>query len=232
MVLSEIDHIGMGLKFEYRRLSMKLYIYEHCPFCLRTRMISGFKQLDMQYEVIMEGDAETPTRLVGKKVVPILQKQDGTHMTESLDIVQYLDQHTEPRYAREVAAPEIEQWCTDSADAIYKLVVPRFTKGQFKEVETETARAAFVARETKVFGDLDELIENSGEHLAKINQKLLELEDLVDTREEIHLIDFKMFPLLRSLSIVKGLQFGNKVNRYMQDVSERAQVNLLFDQAI
>ena len=52
---------------------MKLYIYEHCPFCLRTRMISGLKQLDMQYEVIMEGDAETPTRLVGKKVVPILQ---------------------------------------------------------------------------------------------------------------------------------------------------------------
>lgn len=211
---------------------MKLYIYEHCPFCLRTRMISGLKQLDMQYEVIMEGDAETPTRLVGKKVVPILQKQDGTYMTESLDIVQYLDQKIEPRYASEVVAPELEQWCKDSADAIYKLVVPRFTKGQFKEVATDEARAAFVARETRVFGDLDDLIANSGEHLAKINQKLLELEDLVDTREDVYLIDFKLFPLLRSLSIVKGLQFGNKVNRYMQNLADKSKVDLLFDQAI
>ncbi|WP_111894364.1 glutaredoxin 2 [Acinetobacter sp. MB5] len=211
---------------------MKLYIYEHCPFCLRTRMISGLKQLDMQYEVIMEGDAETPTRLVGKKVVPILQKQDGTHMTESLDIVRHLDQLAEPSYVQEVDAPKLEQWCKDSADAIYKLAVPRFTKGQFKEVETDKARAAFVARETKVFGDLDSLIANSDEYVSKINQKLLELEDLVDTREEVYLIDFKLFPLLRSLSIVKGLQFGNKVNNYMQDLADKAQVDLLFDQAI
>lgn len=211
---------------------MKLYIYEHCPFCLRTRMISGLKQLDMQYEVIMEGDAETPTRLVGKKVVPILQKQDGTHMTESLDIVQHLDQLAEPSYVQEVDAPELEQWCKDSADAIYKLVVPRFTKGQFKEVATDEARAAFVARETRVFGDLDDLMANSSEHLAKINQKLLELEDLVDTREDVYLIDFKLFPLLRSLSIVKGLQFGNKVNRYMQNLADKSKVELLFDQAI
>ena len=211
---------------------MKLYIYEHCPFCLRTRMISGLKQLEMQYEVIMEGDAETPTRLVGKKVVPILQKQDGTYMTESLDIVRYLDQLSEPSYAQEVDAPELEQWCKDSADAIFKLVVPRFTKGQFKELATDKARAAFVARETRVFGDLDDLIANSGQHLAKINQKLLELEDLVDTREDVHLIDFKLFPLLRSLSIVKGLQFGNKVNRYMQNLADKSKVDLLFDQAI
>ncbi|VTP68108.1 Glutaredoxin-2 [Leclercia adecarboxylata] len=40
----------------------------------------------------MEGDVETPTRMVGKKVVPILQKEEGVYMPESMDIVHYVDQ--------------------------------------------------------------------------------------------------------------------------------------------
>lgn len=70
---------------------MKLYIYEHCPFCTRARMIFGLKGLPVDLQVIMEGDVETPTRLIGKKAVPILEKDDGTHMGESLDIVRFVD---------------------------------------------------------------------------------------------------------------------------------------------
>jgi glutaredoxin 2 len=66
---------------------MKLYIYEHCPFCARARMIFGLKGLPVDLQVIMEGDVETPIRLIGKKVVPILEKADGTFMSESLEIV-------------------------------------------------------------------------------------------------------------------------------------------------
>lgn len=54
---------------------MKLFIYQHCPFCLRAQMIVGLKSLPVDIDIIMEGDAETPTRMVGRKVVPILQKK-------------------------------------------------------------------------------------------------------------------------------------------------------------
>lgn len=71
---------------------MKLYVYEHCPFCIRARMIFGLKQIDFDLGIIMEGDIDTPTKMIGKKMVPILQKDDGSYMGESLDIVSYVDQ--------------------------------------------------------------------------------------------------------------------------------------------
>lgn len=71
---------------------MKLYVYEHCPFCIRARMIFGLKKVPFELGVIMEGDVETPTRMVGRKVVPILQKEEGAYMPESMDIVHYVDQ--------------------------------------------------------------------------------------------------------------------------------------------
>ncbi|WP_291971236.1 glutathione S-transferase N-terminal domain-containing protein [Candidatus Symbiopectobacterium sp.] len=62
---------------------MKLFTYEHCLFCVRARMIFGLKKTPFELAIIMEGDVETPTLMVGRKVVPILQKEDGSFMPES-----------------------------------------------------------------------------------------------------------------------------------------------------
>ena len=43
--------------------------------------------------VLANDDEATPIGLVGKKVVPILVKEDGTAMPESLDIVHYVDEY-------------------------------------------------------------------------------------------------------------------------------------------
>lgn len=53
---------------------MKLYIYDHCPYCLKARMIFGLKNIPVELHVLLNDDAETPTRMVGQKQVPILQK--------------------------------------------------------------------------------------------------------------------------------------------------------------
>ncbi|MBY4841328.1 glutathione S-transferase N-terminal domain-containing protein [Pantoea sp. DY-15] len=70
---------------------MKLYIYEHCPFCVRARMILGIKKIPLELRLMSEADAETSTRMVSKKIAPILEKDDGTFMAESRDIVHYVD---------------------------------------------------------------------------------------------------------------------------------------------
>ena len=61
---------------------MKLYVYDHCPFCVRARMIFGLKNLPVELVVLANDDEATPIGLVGKKVVPILVKEDGTAMPE------------------------------------------------------------------------------------------------------------------------------------------------------
>ena len=50
-------------------------------------MIFGLKNLPVELVVLANDDEATPIGLVGKKVVPILVKEDGTAMPESLDIV-------------------------------------------------------------------------------------------------------------------------------------------------
>ena len=68
----------------------ELYVYDHCPFCVRVRVALGVMGVD--YKVIFMGnaDVETPTAMVGKKIAPIWKDDDGC-MAESLDIIAKLD---------------------------------------------------------------------------------------------------------------------------------------------
>lgn len=209
---------------------MKIFIYEHCPFCLRVRMIVGLKNLAVQSSIIMEGDEETAKQMVGKKVVPILQKDDGTYLTESLNIVKYLDGLSEPYFTRGQLDPRVEKWLETYLNLILNLIVPRFTQANFKEIETHEARTAFIRRETKAFGDLDQLMAQSDQFIEQLNIALLELEPFF-ARLNIELTDFYLFPWLRSLTIVKGLVFGEKTQAYMLQMEKKAKVNLLFNQA-
>ena len=64
---------------------MKLYIYDHCPFCVRARMAAGLFGADVEEVVLANDDEATPIGMIGAKQVPILQKEDGSFMGESLD---------------------------------------------------------------------------------------------------------------------------------------------------
>ena len=70
---------------------MKLYHYVHCPFCVRVRM--GFGFLGTKYESVVTSydDEITPIRLTGKKMLPIVEYDDGTSQNESLDIIKVQD---------------------------------------------------------------------------------------------------------------------------------------------
>ena len=72
---------------------MKLYVYDHCPYCVRARMIFGLKNLAFEKIVLLNDDESTPVGLIGKKAVPILIKENGEAMPESLDIVKYVDEN-------------------------------------------------------------------------------------------------------------------------------------------
>lgn len=213
---------------------MELFIYEHCPFCCRPQMIIGLKQLDVAIGIIMEGDAETPTRMVGRKVVPILRRDDGSFMPESMDIVHYLDQASAPAVISAGNNAAIDAWVERVWPLMLRLCVPRFTRADFRELATDEARAAFIAREIKAFGDLQALWDGTAEFLAQLQPRLEELEMLLaqgpaDTLDES---DFRLFPALRSLTIVKDIAFGPNVRRYVADRAARCRVALFDGKAL
>ena len=54
---------------------MKLYIYDHCPFCVRARMIFGLRDVAVEEVVLANDDEATPIGMIGSKQVPICKKK-------------------------------------------------------------------------------------------------------------------------------------------------------------
>ena len=70
---------------------MRLYMFEHCSLCFRVRMTAALKRLHLQETVVLDDDSDTMVGLVGKRVIPILVKDCGDPMLESMDMVTYVD---------------------------------------------------------------------------------------------------------------------------------------------
>lgn len=209
---------------------MKLYIYEHCPFCTRARMIFALKGLPVDLEVVMEGDVETPTRLIGKKAVPILEKEDGTHKGESLDIVRYVDVIG----TRVLLAPQdetLDAWVKEIWPIALKLFIPRFVEGDFSELATPQAREAYRQREEQAFGDLQVLRNATPKLVADVEPMLQALLPLLKGRATLGINDITLWPVLRSLSIVRDISFPEALRSFMERISQKSGVELLFKQS-
>eukprot|EP00438_Fugacium_kawagutii_P028312 Skav200660 [mRNA] locus=scaffold3198:66885:72542:- [translate_table: standard] len=94
-----------------------LYVYDHCPFCVRARMIFGLKKIPFTLHFLMNDDVVTPTKMTGKKVLPILE-MDGEALAESLDIVAKIDAIGTPMLAKAADRKEIDQWLNDNKELI------------------------------------------------------------------------------------------------------------------
>jgi glutaredoxin 2 len=75
---------------------MRLYMFEHCSLCFRVRMMAALKRLHLQETVVLDDDTDTMVGLVGRRQIPILVKDDGEPMLESMDMVQHVESRGEP----------------------------------------------------------------------------------------------------------------------------------------
>lgn len=213
---------------------MKLYIYDHCPYCVRARMIFGLKKLAVEL-VILQNHDEKPIELVGRKAVPIFDNGAGLIMPESLDIVRYVDKHYGTPILKDHIRPEIEQWLEKVAYSKY-LLLPRFVKLDLAEHQTEAGLQYFLEKKQQQIGNFDELFARSLEFIAPLTEDLKQLETLLvspnASNGELSMEDIVLFPILRNLSCVKGLNFPAKVEEYLRNMAQQAQINLYFDKAL
>lgn len=215
---------------------MKLYIYDHCPFCVKARMIFGLKNLPVELVTLLNDDEATPVRMVGKKVAPILQKDDSRYLPESMDIVHYVDKLDGQPLLTGKRNPAIEEWLRKVNGYANRLLLPRFAKGSFDEFATPEARAYFVAKKEAAIGNFDEHLSHSAGLVKNISDDLRALEKLIvqpnAVNGELSEDDFHLFPLLRNLTLVAGISWPTRVADYRDNMAKQAQVNLLSSQAI
>ncbi|MGY6089543.1 glutaredoxin 2 [Avibacterium paragallinarum] len=216
---------------------MKLYVYDHCPFCVRARMIFGLKNIPVEKVVLLSDDETTPVSLIGKKMAPILIKEDGTAMPESLDIVHYVDQnYGELLLPDDDVRTELQTWIQKVSRYYNHLLLSRFVKLGLPEFATQSAVDYFVKKKTESIGDFAENLANSAQYIEKLQQDFTALEYLILSKngvnDQLSMEDILLFPMLRNLTCVKGLVFPPKVKAYVETMAKLSQVELYFDKAV
>ena len=213
---------------------MKLFIYDHCPYCTKARMIFGLKNIPVELVILLNDDEETPVSMIGSKMVPILEKTDGSFIGESMDIVSLIDEnYGNDKIIKDTKNPVLQNWLEEVSSHYYKLVMPRWVLAPLEEFETKGAIDYFSKKKEAYIGDFQEHLVNTKKYVDDIITPLLEkLENIIENSSIISEQDIHLFAILRSLTIVKNLKFPKRVMEYLEDMSKRTKINLHFSISI
>ena len=203
---------------------MRLYLFEHCSVCFRVRMTAALKHLHLQETVLLDDDSETMIGLAGKRIVPILVKDDGRPMLESMDMVGHID-NLGPPVLTGPQRREIAAWADSVVAKTLPLTWPRYPLLGLPEFGTVAARDHYVVRKRKSLGDLVEVRAKTREQLDALMPELETLDRLIESpmavNGQLSLDDVRVLPLLRSAAVVKGLRFPKKVREYFENMMAR-----------
>lgn len=233
-----------------------VYVYDHCPFCVRVRAALGLKNIKHTVHFLANDDVATPTKLVGKKIAPIFEwKEAGVCMPESMDIVNLVDGDTrlgptgmiKPASGRE----DLKAWQSSVRDLLRNLQRPRYVAtGLLPEFQQLDGRHAFIKNHPLVGFSKDEwknseamtieakmkiyaeaMAKDPASDIEELNRKLIELNDIVYSEYHcspggISLDDIDLFARLRSITIIKGVDWPQKLRNYMDNMAELCDIPL------
>ena len=159
---------------------MKLFVYDHCPYCVRARMPFAMKNIPLELVVLDNADEATPISMVGAKVCPILEKEDGSFMGESMDIVQYLDAlNGEPIFAPSADREDLKNWLAGVNMLFRQLLYPRWVNSPIGEFQTQAGRDYFTKKKEKDIGSFSDALANSADYIATLEAQLLLFEPML-----------------------------------------------------
>lgn len=238
-----------------------VYVYDHCPFCVRVRLALGIKNVKHQVIFLQNDDIPTPTKLIGKKIAPIFAlPEDDFIMGESLDIIEKVD--ADDRFGSTgqilpaTGRKDIKAWQKSVQTLLRTLQRPRYVAtGLLPEFQQLDGRHAFIKNhqlppyekpEWKGDGSeenpgmpMDEKLKLYAEAMAKdpaplledLNAKLIELNDMVFSEHHcseggISMDDVDLWSRLRSITIIDGVIWPEKLRNYMDNLSALGDVPL------
>lgn len=217
---------------------MKLYLYDHCPFCVRAEMVAHYKQVPVEQVYLLNDDETSCLTLIGAKQVPILQFDDGRAMGESLDIARKLDELGNPERPIRPHGNylPIQEHMNQVRLSIWCLLFPRDIALGLPEFATQSARDYFQAKKEQIIQrPFAQALAETAEHKAEVEQMLATLPPL--DRPSTHgdtlgWDDVLLYPGLRNLSMIKDLAFPAQIRAYIEEVARLTRTATYFDRAV
>lgn len=244
-----------------------VYVYDHCPFCVRVRLALGIKNVKHNIHFLQNDDVSTPTKLIGKKIAPIFAiPEDDFVMGESLDIIAKVDSDerfgTTGQILPATARKDLKAWQKSVQTLLRTLQRPRYVAtGLLPEFQQLDGRHAFIKNHQlppyeKPEWKGDGTDENPGMHMEEklklyaeamskdpaplledLNAKLIELNDMIFCEHHcseggLSMDDVDLWSRLRSITIIKGVQWPTKLRAYMDNLSALGDVPLYDEMAL
>lgn len=217
---------------------MKLYLYEHCPYCVRVEMVAHYRRVPVEKVWLANDDEESCRRLIGTKQVPILECPDGRAMAESMDIAHVLNElgHAHHELREETEANIACRTALDHVQlAIYCLLFPRDIAIGCPEFASAEAREYFRNRKEVLIGrPFAQALAETPQHMAVVEAALARMpvpplpSEMGDT---LGWDDVLVFPTLRNLGMVRGLKFPPRLRQYIDEVTQLSGVPSYFERA-
>ncbi|GAX20106.1 glutaredoxin 2 [Fistulifera solaris] len=236
-----------------------VYVYDHCPFCVRVRFALGVKNIKHNIRFMANDDVPTPTALVGKKIAPIFEWPSADIcMAESLDIISLVD--SDERFGPTgVILPatdraDIKAWQKSVQGLLRILQRPRYVAtGLLPEFQQLDGRQAFIMNhplppyekaEWKEMGAEERLsiyaetmAKDPADEIEELNRKLVELDDIIFSQYHcspggLSYDDIDLFARLRSITIIKDVIWPSKLRAYMDVMSELGDIPLYDEMAL
>lgn len=199
-------------------------MFEHCSLCFRVRMTAALKRLHLQETVVLDDDSDTMVGLVGKRVVPILIKDNGHAMLESMDMVSYVDGMGDPALTGPQRA-DVAAWADRVVLKTAPLTMPRYPLLGLPEFGTVAALDHYHLRKRKAFGDFVELRANTRRHIDELMPELEELDRLIESplavNGKLSLDDIWRHTAAAVRRDREGLRFPHKVREYFEAMMDR-----------
>jgi glutaredoxin 2 len=201
-------------------MSVVLYHYVHCPFCVRVRMVLGYLQIPYASKVLAYDDEEAPIRLSGKKMLPILQ-YDQAVMNESLDIIAFLDKKNildVPNLMNSSTFMQFNDLLNLLGEPIHSLAMPYWI---YTPEFTASAREYFQKKKEIKRGPFKELARNRKHYEIQLAPLLDTIESKLMPFYESKVLTLKDILLashLWGLYILPEFQFSEIIHHYLQEI--------------
>ncbi|EKF9660872.1 glutaredoxin 2 [Vibrio cholerae] len=210
---------------------MKLYIYEHCPFSARVRYVAGMLNIPLDVITLDYDDDQTTNQIIGSKQVPLLIKESGEALAESLDIIQFLLESVNSSETAQPAQATLD-WQRSAFLPLQKIGYPRWFKLGLPEFKTASAQQAWRVKKETTELHFESLLKDTPQIALQVQACIDAVKPLLKLHSYQHvaLIDEAIiFSILRGFFSAPEIQWDSEVRDWMVSVSQKTQVRLLQD---
>ncbi len=187
-------------------------------------MIANHLGIELSLEYLLNDEEDIPKQLIGEKMVPILLYDDGSAIGESLDIASYFADSKNVNLALGEHFETVNLWVSKHFDLLLHLTIPRWPMLELPEFATRDAVLYFVEKKEALLGKTFETLLDNSEHLIEKMESAFEELSWVEPGKPLSWQDVNLYPFLRNLTVVKGLNLPDNLKRYTEDLSKRCNI--------